>query len=138
MLVKLIKLRAAPNAVSEPGSWDTYVPGSLLNSSSLPVDYELVGRLVQAPAVGRCVRVLRISRNGVKQLGVFQSTEVIKVCGDTFETPNSIYRIIPVGDGGKYVPIITPRKHSKKEQQYAKENEENHESDRSENTAADG
>ncbi len=91
--VELTKLRATPGAEAQPGNWDDYPIGSRHSGTSLPVDYVLVGILVQPPEVGRRVVVFRTSRNDVQALGVFESTEVVELVPDGFMTRNSVYRM---------------------------------------------
>ncbi len=91
-LVELTKIAATPGALAQPGSWDTYLQGEE-NAASLPIDYTLVGLLIQPPTIGRCVEVLRLERNGVVSLGVFATTEVRYLTADGFATLNSVYRL---------------------------------------------
>lgn len=93
MRVQLTKLRAAPDAEVQPGDWETYICGSYLNATSLPVDYVLTGFLLEPIQLGKSVRVLRISRNGIPALGVFESTNVVLITEDGFITRNSVYRL---------------------------------------------
>lgn len=93
-LVKLTKISALQNPVFPPGNWETYTIGRGNHGRSLPVDYEVTGILQASPAVGQCVRVLRISRNGVKRLGAFTSSEVVELTSDGFKTINSVYRLV--------------------------------------------
>jgi hypothetical protein len=104
--VRLVKLRAAVDPLVQPGRWDTYHAGSSTNTTSLPVDYEILGFLLQAPIVGGQVRVLRIQRNGINALGIFQSTEVTAVGEGHFTTQNSVYRLepMPTADGMTHYP----------------------------------
>jgi hypothetical protein len=97
MFIKLTKLKAAENPLSPPGRWGEYEPGSIANITSLPVDYTMVGILLTRITLGECVRLLRVNRNGVAALGVFQSTPVMRLTGDGFATANSVYRIEDMG-----------------------------------------
>lgn len=92
-LVQLTKLRACPNAACPSGNWDEYHLGAADNSTSLPVDYVLVGYLLAPPHVGQQVKVLRVSRNGLPVLGIFTSTAVQQLTRDGFVTENSVYRL---------------------------------------------
>jgi pyridoxal/pyridoxine/pyridoxamine kinase len=92
-LVQLTKLRASPTAVCPAGNWDEYRLGAADNSTSLPVDYVLVGYLLTPPQVGHVVRIIRVSRNGVPVLGVFVSTVVQQLIAEGFVTENSVYRL---------------------------------------------
>jgi len=69
-------LCAAMNAAGEAGNWDTFECGSWANTTSLPVDYEIVGILLGPISVGESVRMMRLSRNGVRALGIYRSTLV--------------------------------------------------------------
>jgi hypothetical protein len=90
--VTVTKLRACDGAGSDPGVWGEYVEG-IPNDSSLPCDYTLSGLMIQAPRIGGPVIVLRLLRNDTAVPGVFQSTFVKSVDGDTFTTENSVYEI---------------------------------------------
>ena len=94
-LVRLTKLRQVPTAQVPSANWDNFVPGSWTNQESLPVDYELVGFLLSSVRVGCAVQILRLERNGVREPGVFESTPVVTVHRDGFQTRNSVYRLEP-------------------------------------------
>lgn len=95
--VGLVKIRAVDAPEMPPGDPTTYPYGQRCETGhSLPVGYELEGWLLAPPVVGRCVEILRCSRNGVARLGVFRSTPVTLVRGDTFHTGNSVYRLVEV------------------------------------------
>lgn len=97
-LIRLIKSAACHDAEALPGSWADWVPGSLENSGSLPVDYEMVGILLCPITVGESFQVWRHIRNGVLAEGLFQSTCVRGITGaDTIATLNSIYKVSAVG-----------------------------------------
>jgi hypothetical protein len=96
--VRITKLRAAPNPTAQPGDWDTFVQGVRSITHSLPVDYEMQGFLVEPPEVGGIVRLLRIQRNDVAALGVFQSTPITAVGEGIFTTKNSVYQIQRIPD----------------------------------------
>ena len=91
MLIELTKLAPSGDAVVEPGSWETYIPGSADNKDSLPVDYVLVGFLLEPIKLGRPIRLLRVARNGVAALGIFESTSVTAVTSTKVTTRNSLY-----------------------------------------------
>jgi len=93
MLVKLTKLRANPETIVLPGNWNDYRCGQLTNNTSLPVDYLLVGELIEPPVVGSEVVILRFIRNGIEDLGIFRSTAVVALTADGFATLNSVYRL---------------------------------------------
>jgi hypothetical protein len=91
--VELTKVRANPKACSQPGRWNEYRLGDSSNSTSLPVDYVLLGVLVAPPRVGDRVKIMRLSRNGVGVPGIFESTVVVDVADGGFTTLNSVYRL---------------------------------------------
>ena len=93
LVVKLTKLREADNPVSRAANWNAYVPGAWDNGGSLPVDYAIVGILMEPPVVGGNVEILRLERNGVRAFGVFRSTRVVAVREQGFTTLNSEYRL---------------------------------------------
>jgi hypothetical protein len=95
-LVELTKVRAVLDAEVQPGNWESYPIGSGGADTSLPVDYVLVGTLIEPPRVGGRVRILRFQRNGVDALGLFESTIVTQVTFDGFTTCNSVYRMRPL------------------------------------------
>lgn len=92
--VLIIKLSASSNPVAEPGSWEGWIPGSLDNAGSLPVDYELRGFLLAPVRVGEQIHLFRTERNGVEADGYFSSTPIVKIQDASLvETYNSIYRV---------------------------------------------
>jgi hypothetical protein len=92
-LVRLTKLRESESPVARAGKWDTFIPGEWDNTTSLPVDYTLTGFLLEAPEMGKRVRVLRLERNGESLLGIFESSIVTAVDASWFATLNSVYRL---------------------------------------------
>ena len=98
LIVKLTKLREADDPAVRAGPWSTYVPGACDNTASLPVDYEIVGILMEPPVVGGNVEILRLDRNGVRALGVSSSTRVVSVSAQGFATMNSLYLLEPYED----------------------------------------
>lgn len=90
--VKITKISKSNDPKFDTSSWDQYILGDL-NKLSPPVDYWLTGSLMSAPAIGQKVAVFRDSRNGIKALGHFVSSEVKSFGDKWFETQNSIYRI---------------------------------------------
>lgn len=93
LLVKITKLREADRPLVRAGNWNTYVLGAADNAGSLPIDYEMIGVLLERPVVGGRVRLLRVQRNGVEVLGMFESTQVVSIRGCEFATRNSVYRL---------------------------------------------
>lgn len=93
--VVLVKINVVDAPEAPPGEPTTYPYGQRCEKGhSLPVGYELEGWLVAPPLVGQCVEILRCARNGVARPGVYCSTPVTLVRGDTFHTSNSIYRLV--------------------------------------------
>ncbi len=89
------KLSACENPLVKPALWANWKPGRP-NSSSLPVAYELRGRLVRPVEIGEPIVVLRTHRNGVRADGIFTSTAVCSVEeGSLAITCNSVYQILP-------------------------------------------
>jgi len=91
-----MKLRIQKRAEAAGGlpaaSNSEYVPGSNgVENKSIPIDYWLTGELTEPITVGKPVMVVRDTRNGVKALGLFQSSPVVEVTPTTFKTRNSIY-----------------------------------------------
>lgn len=74
--VKLTKLEAT-----------NVIPG-MLNEG-----YWLQGILVQELKIGKTIKVLRHTRNGIKMTGIYESTPLTKIDGDKFYTQNSIWKI---------------------------------------------
>jgi hypothetical protein len=95
-IVELTKLRVSPEPVAPPGSWNDYPLGELIDTASLPVDYVLRGILLEGPIVGGSVKILRLVRNGIQEVGLYRSTEVVALTEDGFRTRNSIYRMRPI------------------------------------------
>jgi len=91
--VTVTKLRACPEAAFPPGVWGVHLEGSSENDTSLPADYTVMGLMLQGPRIGGPVIVLRLCRNDAALPGVFQSSAVTDVQGDTFQTANSVYEI---------------------------------------------
>lgn len=110
--VKITKLSACPNPVSETSEWDDYVIGEE-NVRSLPVQYFMRGFLTDIVRVGGFIQLDRTERNGVIAEGEFTSTLIMKINGALalVETFNSIYRIersLPPGDGAQPVTDLPP------------------------------
>jgi len=94
VIVQITKLSACKSPVSEPSSWEDWIPGSRNNSASLPVNYELRGALLEEVVVGGSIFVFRTSRNGVAADGFFKSTTIVGISkGSLVETFNSVYKI---------------------------------------------
>jgi hypothetical protein len=104
-LVKVTKLRADPDAMRQPMSWDEFVPGNSVAASgySLPVDYEVEGVLLRDVEVGTSVCVGRIVPSGT--LRIFTSSPVIAIEQGGFKTANSFYRVEPHSEPGELAAL---------------------------------
>ncbi len=60
---------------------------------SLPVDYELVGYLLEDIVVGSQVRLLRVERNGETAVGMYISSPVTETNAVGYATLNSRYSV---------------------------------------------
>jgi hypothetical protein len=71
---------------------EEYVPGTGgIEDKSIPIDYWITGEMPNPIIVGKPVMVIRDTRNGVKCLGLFQTSPVTDVTLTTFKTQNSVY-----------------------------------------------
>jgi hypothetical protein len=107
--VSVTKLSASRNPVTNPGDWETYVPGGD-NIDSLPVDYTMKGFLTEIVQVGECIHLDRTERNGITAEGEFTSTTIVRInaAGSSAETFNSIYFITRTDlPGGHVSPTAT-------------------------------
>jgi hypothetical protein len=91
--VRIIKRAQSSSPFVPAGEWGSYIPGAWPQSTSLPVDYEIVGYLVDDIEVDKPVRLLRIARNGTEILGIYQSTPVLELRSDGYITRNSVYSV---------------------------------------------
>jgi hypothetical protein len=91
--VKLTKVMATEAPLSSPWRWGEYRLGSPANTTSLSVDYTMVGILLNGITIGESVRLLRVERNEVPILGEFESTPAVRLTDDGFATANSVYRL---------------------------------------------
>ena len=104
--VHVTKISASEDPITEPGTWEQWVPGSPNNTGSLPVGYELRGVLMRPIRIGRCLEIYRTHRNGVSADGNFRSTPIIGIVADTMvETFNSIYQVTKVN-----LPVLDEEK----------------------------
>ena len=100
--VRISKVSSVKNPVAESGSWENWIPGSLENTGSLPVDYELEGVLLAPLIVGGRIQAYRTSRNGIKADGLFESTAIVRIRkGSLVETINSVYRVLTLSIAAK-------------------------------------
>lgn len=91
--IKLTKVAESAAAKVKAGDWNTYKVGDILNQESLPVEYTLEGILLKDIKIGESVSIDRRVRNGVKINGDFESSPVVKILPNGFETLNSVYLI---------------------------------------------
>jgi len=65
-LVKITKIKSAPNALFPPGKWGEFMPGNSAASPrhSLPVAHAMEGVLLADVEVGKPVYLARMARNG--------------------------------------------------------------------------
>lgn len=91
MKIKIKKLSPSKNPKIATAERKDYRLGYASNDKSLFVDYEAIGEAQEKPKVGSSFKMLRYERNGVKCLGFFVTSEIVKVEDNTFETQNSIY-----------------------------------------------
>jgi len=91
--VRIRKLSACDNPILLSSSWLDWKIGED-NPASLPVAYELRGVLLAPIQVNEQINVLRLFRNGVRADGLFHSTTVCDLRGDSIAlTFNSVYEI---------------------------------------------
>lgn len=91
--VRIKKLSHLPDAQVAAGDWKDYVPGRDNGNVSLPVDYEIEGKLITDLVVGQPLEVFRTSRNGVSASGMFNTSPLTVVAPGMFQTQNSTYLI---------------------------------------------
>lgn len=108
---KIMKLRIQKRAEAAGGLPSAtnaeYVPGSGgIKNKSIPIDYWVIGELVNPITVGQSVRVLRESRNGVACPGVFQTSPIVEVTPTTFKTQNSIYDYLVLTNDANAVSLV--------------------------------
>ena len=86
---KVAQVSVPVNPAADPR---TYPYGGISSSGSLPVEYWLIGWMLQPPVVGEPVRVLRVGRNGISMPGHFITSDVMEVpTAGEFHTMNSVY-----------------------------------------------
>lgn len=94
MKVKITKLAACDNPKFPTPDMKDYTPGQRVgDGGSLPAEYWIEGDMDEKPTIGKHVSAMRSIRNGVKCLGFFRTSPVVKVKGNIFETANSIYEV---------------------------------------------
>jgi len=96
--LRVRKICEAPLAIYPAAGWDGFIPGRLGRvDESLPVAYELDGKLLAPLTLGQPIRIRRTARNGVICDGDFTSSPVQEIGTDWVRTENSVYllRILP-------------------------------------------
>ena len=74
-------------------SMDEHIMGkSNDHHTSIPIEYNLEGNLINDIKVGESVIVERSKRNGVSVYGVFTTSRVTEVGDKYFKTQNSVYK----------------------------------------------
>lgn len=97
MTVSIKKVREAPQPEHSSVDWNEHVSGLPTASGfSLPIGYELCGKLTAPIVIGECIEVLRTHRNGEEVLGWFRSSTVRDIQGDEITTVNSVYQLIEI------------------------------------------
>jgi len=109
MKIKLTKFAKSDRAIFPTPDKKDYKDGQENEGVSLPIDYWIIGELQREIKEGSCIKVIREERNGIKMLGIFTSSPVVKIEGDTIETSNSVYKIEYLDkEPVKVEEIITP------------------------------
>lgn len=93
MKIKLTKFASAADPKFPTANREDFKDGQENEGVSLPIDYWIIGNLQREIKEGQSIKVLREIRNGVEALGMFSSSPVKKIDGDSIETSNSIYKI---------------------------------------------
>lgn len=92
--VRATKLGEAPNAEIKAPKKEDYVPGEDNGpGTTLPVEYWAEGRMIESPKIGGRLRIWRYIRNGVHAIGIFETSFIKKIEGDTVFTGNSRYQV---------------------------------------------
>lgn len=91
--VKISKISASDDPQYPTPTKDDYESLHTETPLSLPIDYWIEGYLHKEPEIGKSVVVEREVRNGVKMLGTFVTSSVVKITDNGFETLNSVYKL---------------------------------------------
>lgn len=91
--IHLKKMSIAPNPRSPTGKKSTYKYGKENPGVSVPVDYWIEGVVWTEPKVGSPLFVFRLIRNGVESEGMFNTSPITSIKGNSFNTLNSVYKI---------------------------------------------
>lgn len=91
--VKITKLAAVDNPVLVTPKMEDYKPGEDNGNVSVPIEYTVEGTLIYPIEVGKRCMMTREKRNGVVVNGLFSTSPVTEINGNTFSTMNSKYII---------------------------------------------
>jgi hypothetical protein len=91
--IEITKLSPTVNPAAFTPPKEGYRYGQVNDNVSLPVDYTAIGVLEEDIEVGKSIKMLRESRNGVVTPGLFQTSPIVKITGNQVSTLNSIYLI---------------------------------------------
>lgn len=89
IVIKKLDIAANPHLTAK---MEDYTPGKNLGLTSVPINYEIEGYLIDPMLLGNVVRVHRFRRNNVAAEGLFETTPVTELTNSTFKTANSIYK----------------------------------------------
>jgi len=96
-IVKVNKLKEADSPDFPAESAEDFNYGQCNEDVSVPVGYDLEGMLLREPLVGGCLFIERHKRNGIVSAGIFQTSEIKEIKGDsktlTVITANSVYKL---------------------------------------------
>jgi hypothetical protein len=91
ILIRIEKVASVDNGLP-PQSIENHIAGNFNKEGySLPISYNLEGKLLSEIKIGSPVIVFRTKRNGIIADGMFQTSAVIEVGKNYFKTANSIY-----------------------------------------------
>ncbi len=95
-IVTIKKLKAVDNPKYPTPPVEGYIYGVDNGDVSLPVEYEIEGKLLTNIEVGSCVSVARERRNSTYAPGLFASSVVASINGNKFLTQNSVYEVVKI------------------------------------------
>jgi len=102
MKVKITKIREAESPKYRSAQWDEWKLGQGNPDTSLPVEYELEGEIIQEGVIGKSLIVARTKRNGVSALGMFATSTIQDITVykniTVIETMNSVYWVEKIED----------------------------------------
>lgn len=89
--VRVKKIAVSSEPKYKTPKFDDYEAGVHGNQMSVPVEYEVKGRLVIDVEEQGFIYLSRDTRNGVEADGLFRSSRIQKIKGNIVETYNSRY-----------------------------------------------